>query len=539
MKEQKRRIIAALLSTIIAGAGQLYRKRYAAGIVFMLVFFSSIFFFKIVWAGFNYAFFAVLLAWIVLWMVNIIDAYKGPFCESAPCEDACPAGIKTLDYITLVACNKFDDAYKSILKKTPFIGTLGRICHAPCEDKCSRSGIDDAIAIRYIKRSLELRVKSLELKDESSESKTQKKIAVIGGGPCGLTCAYELRKKGHSVSVFESEKELGGMLIQCIPEYRLPGDIVKQEIEFIEASGVEIKRGVKVGKDISFKDIEEEFDAVFIAAGAPSSQKLNIEGEWESGVYYGLEFLKTAKTGKSPDLGDNVIVIGCGNTAFDSARTAIRLGSQNVRIFYRRTLEVAPADKTAIYRAKEEGLDFRFLVNPVSILRNDRVLKVQFRETSGTEFQEEATSLIIAIGQRVDLDFIPETIVVSKTGTVVVNPQMRTNEPSIFAGGDVVTGPSSVAEAIGDGKLAAKSIDRYLRGWKAKLENWLEFDERPYIEKVEGAAWLERNPKEQARIKIPLIDDRNNFKEVERDSPKEKVIEEAKRCLRCPYRFRW
>ena len=548
MKDRKRRLIASLLSFIIVGTGQLYRKRYAAGISFLLLAVSSALFFKIVWNGFNYAFFAVLFAWIVLWAVNITDAYKGPFYPNAPCEDACPAGIKASDYVTLIACGRFDEAFESILRKTPFVGILGRVCHAPCEDKCSRSGVDTTIAIRYLKRSLEFKVQSLELKDKG-KFRIQKKIAVIGGGPCGLTCAYELRKKGYSVIIFEREKEPGGMLVQCIPEYRLPIDIVKQEIELME-KGIEIKRCIEIGRDISFEDIEREFDAVFIATGAGMSNRLEIEGE--NLAHYGLDFLKLTKSKEQVELGTSVVVIGGGDVAIDVARSAKRLGASRVCVVCLESIENMPAKKSEIDEAIKERIEIRHGWGVSQISGKTQVSGVKLVKCTSAFDQEDSfnpsfdentrdsidcNTVIIAIGQQGEFNFLHNSIGTSKMGTLLVDKHMRTNKSGVFAGGDAVIGPSSVAEAIGAGKLAAKSIDRYLRGWKAKLDNWLDFDERPHIGKVEEAAWLEKNPKEQTGIRIPLIEDRSDFKEIETNSAKEEVIKEAKRCLRCPYRF--
>jgi NADPH-dependent glutamate synthase beta subunit-like oxidoreductase/TM2 domain-containing membrane protein YozV len=533
--ERKRRIVALFLSAIIVGAGQLYRKRYLAGIVFLLIAVSSAVFLKIIWSGFNYSFIGVIAAWIILWAVNVIDAYKGPFIETAPCEDACPVGIGASDYVALVAANRFDDARSVILRQTPFVGTLGRICPAPCETKCSRSGTDTSIAIRHLKRV----ISDVTTPPDFQPPSRPGRVAVIGGGPCGLTCAYDLRCKGYEVSVFEKEETLGGMLTQCIPEFRLPMEIVMSEIALIKRTGVEIRTGVQVGKDIGFEDIQKEHDAVLVATGTQDSRQLNIEGEWEPGIHYGLEFLRATRAGNPPDLGDSVIVIGCGNTAFDSARTAIRLGCQKVSIFYRRTIDVAPAEKGAIYRAEEEGLDFRFLVTPIAIEKMDSgALRVRFSKTSGDEFEEEITSLIVAIGQTTQHDFLSQGIKTSGTGTIVVDRHMRTNKPRVFAAGDVATGPSTVAQAIGTGKRAAESIDSLLGGWRSRLDGWLQFDESLVVGKVPDAAWLEKTPKPRERMQIACHPDRTGFDEVELVSSEEASITEAKRCLRCSHRFR-
>lgn len=222
--EKKERLIASIISVSLPGIGQLYRKRWGTGIFIFLFFFLSIWFLKIIWTGFNYWFLGILFAWIIIWIANIIDAYKGPFYLSSPCEDGCPAGIRVSEYIALIANNKFEEAYKVIAKETPFVATLGRICTAPCEEKCSRQGIESPIAIRYLKRAISEYAGNKIIRYPASSIQHPAKVAVIGGGPAGLTCAYELRKKGYNITVFEKEKEIGGMLRFSIPEYRLPKD---------------------------------------------------------------------------------------------------------------------------------------------------------------------------------------------------------------------------------------------------------------------------------------------------------------------------
>ena len=309
------------------------------------------------------------------------------------------------------------------------------------------------------------------------------KIAIIGSGPAGLTAAYELIKKGYLVTVFESMPEPGGMLRKCIPEYRLPKTVLDTEIKRIKKLGVEIRTNVTVGKDLTIDDIlQRDYKAIFIATGAHKSRKLGVEGEGLKGVLHALDFLRDVNLGKKVKLGDRIAVLGGGNVAIDAARTALRLRSKEVNILYRRSREEMPANPWEVKEAESEGVKIQFLVAPKRILGKDgqvaavECIRMRLGEPDesgrrrpipieGSEFTADLDAVILAIGEAPDLSFLPKGMEVAEENTITVNPfTMETSLAGIFAGGDAVSGPATVIEAIVAGKRAAVSIDRYLKG---------------------------------------------------------------------------
>jgi NADPH-dependent glutamate synthase beta subunit-like oxidoreductase len=319
-------------------------------------------------------------------------------------------------------------------------------------------------------------------------------VAIIGAGPAGLTAAYELAKKGYPVTVYESSLHAGGMLRKCIPEFRLPKSIVDAEIEHVKKIGVEIKTGVTVGKDLPFNDLhKEEFKAIFLSVGAHRTKKLGVEGENLKGVFDALDFLKLVNEGEKVNIGERVAIIGGGNVAIDSARTAIRSGAKEVTILYRRSKDEMPANPYEIKEAEREGVKISYLATPKRILgQNGRVTAVECvkmalgepdetgrrapKPVEGSEFNFPIDSVIVAIGEAPDLSFAPTDIEVNEDKTVAVEPfTVITSQPGVFAGGDCVSGPASVVEAVLAGKKAADSIDEYLRIEKPlKAEQVLE-----------------------------------------------------------------
>ena len=313
-------------------------------------------------------------------------------------------------------------------------------------------------------------------------SRREEKVAVIGSGPAGLTAAVKLAEKGYCVTVFESLPEPGGMLRKCIPDYRLPKNVLDDEIKSVKEMGVEIKTNVTVGKDLKFDDLwREGYKAVFIGVGAHKPRKIRLKGEELEGVMHALDFLWKTNKGEKVELGEKVAVIGGGNVAVDAARTALRLGAREVTILYRRSRDEMPANPWEVAEAEKEGVKIEFLVSPLEVLgENGRVkavkcIKMRLGEVDetgrrkpepieGSEFTAEFDTVILAVGEKPDLSFLPEEIEVSE-GKILVNPfTMETTMPGVFAGGDAVTGPATVIEAILAGMKAAESIDRYLRG---------------------------------------------------------------------------
>lgn len=474
---------------------------------------------------------------------------------SAPCQYICPIDQEASVYVALIAIGKFEEALNIIRKDNPLPTVCGRVCHHPCETVCTAAEMGEPIAIRALKRFI--MDWAIEKGYQSpSEQKEQKKykVAVVGAGPAGLAAGYYLNRKGYKVTVFESLPVLGGMLTVGIPKHRLPKRTLNFDIEHIIKSGVAIKTNKALGKDFSIDDLfKEGYRAIFIAIGAHKSMKLNISGEDANGAIHALDLLKTVNLGKKAELGENVGIVGGGNAAIDSARVAIR--SKNctkVTVLYRRTRKEMPAFEEEIDHAIEEGIDIQFLVTPIRILtENGKVIGVECIRMKlgdldesgrrrpvpikGSEFTLELDTLIPAIGERPDISFLTDkdNLKTSKWDTIDVDDEtLLTDREGVFAGGDVVTGPRTVVEAIAAGKLAAESIEKYLSGKSLAREYKLS---RPslYVEPVE----LTEEEIEQAeRPKMPKLPPgarKKNFKEVELGLSEEKAIKEARRCLRC------
>lgn len=470
---------------------------------------------------------------------------------TAPCKAACPAHISVQGYIALAAEGRYSEALQLIKQENPFPAVCGRVCHHPCESVCTRSQIDEPVAIDNIKRFLA----DLDLRAETriipaSKAKTDDKVAVFGSGPAGLTCAYYLAIEGYRVSVFEKLAVPGGMLIVGIPAYRLPRDIIEAEIKIIKDMGVEFRLGVEIGKDVTVRQLREEgYKAFFVAIGAHECKSLGIEGEDLEGVYPGVKFLREVNLGDfRASLGDRVAVIGGGNVAMDAVRTARRLGSARPFIVYRRGLEEMPASAEELEECREEGIEIMTLTNPVRILReNGRTNAIECvkmtlgdpdasgrrrpEEIEGSEFILEADAVIPAIGQESDWACLTEecACTVSGWGTLKVDPlTLQSDDPDLFAGGDAVTGPRTVIEAIAAGKQAAISIDRFIRGLnlrEGREEEWQAVKNVP-------TAGYDRIP----RQKMPRLSSEtriSNFDEVQQGLSEEQVRQEAQRCLNC------
>lgn len=369
----------------------------------------------------------------------------------------------------------FEKALRKIMGNVPLPMVTTLICFHP-----ERAGLDVEKILEKIER---LNEESLKKEKRRKPFKTSKeKIAVIGSGPAGLTVAYVLGRKGYGVTVFEALPEPGGMLRKCIPEYRLPKHVLNREIQRIENLGVEIKTGINVGKNLNFNDLwKGGYKAIFIGAGVHKIQKLKIEGAHLKGVVYALDFLWNVNSDKKIEVGKNIVVVGGGNVAIDAAKTALRLGANEVTILYRRSREEMPANPWELKEAEDEGVKIEFLVAPQKILEeNGKVSAVECvrmelgepDETGrrrpipveGSEFAHRTDMAILAIGETPELEFLPKEIELNEDGTVWVNPiTMETNLQGVFAGGDAVNGPASVIEAIRDGKRAAESVEDYLK----------------------------------------------------------------------------
>ncbi|MGQ9743182.1 MAG: NAD(P)-binding protein [Candidatus Bathycorpusculaceae bacterium] len=464
------------------------------------------------------------------------------------CRATCPAGLNVQGYIALVAQRKFKEAYELIRQHVPFPGVLGRVCFSPCENECERGYVEAPIAIRAIKRFVADYMAEQTLEEVAAFPKVHtEKVAIIGAGPAGLTAAYELIKAGYPVTVFESLPEPGGMLRYGIPQYRLPKDILEKEIKYLENLGVEIVTNVTFGEDLTLSDLKARgYQAVFIAIGAWKSPRMGIEGEQLKGVIPALDFLRNVNSGIKVEVGERVAVIGGGNVAIDAARVALRLGAKQVFILYRRSRTEMPAFQPEVEQAEKEGVKVLFLKSPKRIIgKYGKVIAVECLQMKltdpdetgrrrvipieGSEHIIEVDTVIPAIGQILDSRFLPKEIQVTTYG-IYVNPiTLQTSIPGIFAGGDAVTGPATVIEAITDGKKAAFFIQKYLRGEELNAGVGEEMLPPVPISPKLGIEKKER----QAMPTLPIEKRVRSFEEVELGFSEEMAVQEAKRCLAC------
>lgn len=467
------------------------------------------------------------------------------FPEWPPCTLACPAGIDIPGYLRLIAQGKIDDAYALILEKVPLPGVLGRVCTHPCEDACRRKEVNMPIAICALKRYVADNETGSWRKGLRVKGDTGHKLAIVGAGPAGLTAAFYLRMKGHQVTIFESRAEPGGMMRFGIPDYRLPKDILRAEIEEIQNIGVEIRTNTKV--DSLEKLFAEGYNAVFLGIGAHQGLKIGVEGEDDPRVIEGVTFLREVSLGKRVAPGNRVAVIGGGNAAIDSARTALRLGAKEVAIIYRRTRREMPASPEEIDEALAEGVQIHFLAAPSRITSQGGKLELECIrmelgaiDASGrrrpepikdSEFSMSFDTIIAAIGQRPEIPPQLDLATGQGNGIQVAPDILATSREGVFAGGDAVTGPASVIDAIAAGRRAASSIDKFLGG-DGNIEETLY--ERPAVEAYTGKrdkGFADLTRVQVPKISVPDIDD--SFAEVALGLDAEQAIGEAKRCLHC------
>lgn len=477
-----------------------------------------------------------------------IDKREERPCKAA-CVDACPIHTNVLGYLKHISEGRFQDAYMLIRATNPFPSVCGRVCYAPCEGVCNRGQLDDPLAIRDLKRFAvdHFDIDTLEV---PQITKTEKRVAVIGAGPAGLACAHNLALEGHEVTVYEALPEPGGMLRYAIPEYRLPKKELKKEISYIEKLGVKIQCDTEVGKDITLETIKNDFDAIFIGAGAPKGLLLGVEGEELPEVVDGIRFLRSVNTGDPVKIGRNVAVIGGGNTAIDCARTAKRLGSENVKLIYRRTRDEMPAAHEEVEALLQEGIEIQFLTTPVRFYdENGRLAKMECirmeldePDASGrrrpvpianSEFSLPVDTVITALGQATQTSFVEGLgVLLAKNGTIEVDASTgATNIERVFAGGDVSTGPAYVVDAIAAGQRAARSISRYLKGEEITTANERKAPNK--LTDTEVANLTKRYPRLN-RITIPekSVEERvTNFGEVTIGYNLEDAMAEASRCL--------
>ena len=469
----------------------------------------------------------------------------------SPCRDGCPAGTRVHGYVALTSKGKFQEALDVVRETLPFPAICGRACHHPCEDQCNRREVEGPVSIRVLKRFIsDWARENGEAPPQALEPTREEKVAVVGAGPSGLTCALRLLEMGYPVTVFEASGKAGGMVTGCIPDYRIPTEIASYDVDRVLASGVEVKKNTRVGKDITFDQLKKDHKAVFVAVGCQDAARLPVEGAEAKGVLYGLPFLQEAKaSGKVEGFGQTAIVIGGGNVGIDCARTALRLGAKEVHLVCLETRDLTsrdrmPAHSWEIEEAEEEGVIIHGSLGPKKVLsENGRVAGLEtavctsvydegggfapkFSEGSGPSIAGD--TLIIAIGQRSDLTGF-EGLEKTARGTIGADEvTLETNLPGVFAGGDIVRGPASIIEAVAQGNEAAISIDRFINGLdlregrEKEAEAPVPLPERE-IERRESVELRLRAPEERVR----------DFQEIELALSAEAAIEEASRCLNC------
>ncbi len=467
-----------------------------------------------------------------------------------PCMKACPGHTDCQGYVGLVANGEFAKANELIKDKIPLPASIGRVCPHPCEDACRRGLVDEPISIAMIKRFAgDMDIAADERFIPDMDEDTGKSVAIIGGGPMGLSAAYFLRQRGHDVTIFDSMPKLGGMLRYGIPEYRLPKEVLDAEIAIMEAMGIQIVPNTKIGVDIPLDTIRNDFDAVVLGIGAWLSTGVGCPGEDAEGVIGGIDFLRRVVRNEHIDLGKNVAIVGGGNTAMDACRTAVRLGAENVYNIYRRTKNEMPADMLEIEEGEEEGVIFKNLTNPIEIIKDKnghvkqivlQVMELGEADASGrrkpipVEGKTETIdvdTVLLAIGQKVDASMFE--IDKTKKGGISYDPKtMMTSIPGVFAGGDCGNDKISIAiESIADAKKIAESVDAYLNGEIYEYEPRFHVEKDDITEKTfEDRERLCREKADQ----LNALERKDNFTEIIYGGlTVEQAMKEASRCLEC------
>jgi formate dehydrogenase beta subunit len=479
---------------------------------------------------------------------------------TAPCMSVCPTKLNIPQYIEQIAECSPGSSLATIREGTCLAGTLGRVCVRPCESNCRRQNIDESISIKYLKRfAADYELEKNARPKVTPAPKGEKKVAVLGAGPAGLSCAYYLAQMGYKVTIFERLGEPGGMAAVGIPDYRLPRDILGGEADFVKDLGVEIKYNTMVGTDITMSQLEEQFDAMFIGVGAHNSSPMGVEGEDKGykGFIPGVKYLLDVNMGKDPyPEGKKVVVVGGGNVAMDCVRSSFRIGKPDVNLVYRRTKAEMPADPVEIHDAEEEGVNFHYLCNPTRIIEKDgkvvavECIRMELGEPDksgrrrpvpvpGSEFIIETDILIPAIGQAVNMSFLEEKlgIQITKWKTVLVDQDtFETSRKGIFSAGDCETGPDVLVRACGNGKRAAWRIDQYLRGEELTPSDKEKFNDLftkvKVYQKDENIGIAGGDARAHLRMMDPEVR-KWTFDEVEEGYRVDEAIKEASRCLRC------
>ncbi|MGQ9687179.1 MAG: NAD(P)-binding protein [Desulfobaccales bacterium] len=481
----------------------------------------------------------------------IPSAYAIEKLDRAPCVAACPAKINVQGYVQLVKVGKNAEAVKLIMDRLPLPGVLGRICPHPCENQCRRQKVDEPIAICQLKRFAADQVDLASLSWPEISPRPEK-VAIIGSGPAGLSCAYHLARRGYPVTIFEALPVTGGMLRVGIPDYRLPKEVLDREIQNIERLGVEIRTNTALGRDFSLDDLfHQGYQAVFLGLGCHQGRSLGIPGEDAEGVVQGVDFLRQLNLGQNPRVGKKLAIIGGGNVAFDVARSARRLGAESITIVYRRSREEMPALKEEIEAAQCEGIHLHYLAAPKQVVVKDGkvagliCIRMELGPPDdsgrrrpipikGSEFQLDVDMILPAVGQSADLSCLEDTkIVATRYGTLEVDPiTYQTSRPGVFAAGDVHTGPWVAIGAVAGGLEAAESIDRYLQGQDLKAGRDLGEEAQAMAKWADIPLDEEKKPREAIPALPPEICC-TCFEEVAKGYSLEQAQAEADRCLNC------
>lgn len=464
---------------------------------------------------------------------------------TAPCKGTCPAGVNAQGYVALIAAGKFHEAYELIRENCPLPAVCGRICHHPCQGACNRKEIDEPVAVRDLKRFAAdyvyaHRAEHRAFTQKSAQQRSER-VAIIGGGPAGLTAARDLTALGYRCTIIESRPFLGGMLRLGVPAYRLPRHVLDREIDDIVQGRVEVRPNTKFGRDVAIDSLKREgFAAIFVGTGAHQSNRMELDGDDAEGVHYGLDFLGRVNLGEPVEVGEKTVIVGGGNVAMDAARAALRLGSKQVTVVYRRGRAEMPALPEELEQAEQEGVKLSLLANPVRVIKDRKghvkgleCLKMKLgapdasgrrrpEPVKGSECIVDAQTVIIAVGQSADLEGIPLT-----NGKLATSDSLATQIDGVFAGGDVVLGPASLVEAMAHGHQAAKAIHAYLNGKPL-----------PSVKRSEQKFAGLPNPEVPSAPKhaMPRLAENErgrDFREIDLGYTEEQAVAEAKRCLAC------
>jgi NADH-quinone oxidoreductase subunit F len=470
----------------------------------------------------------------------------------APCQEACPAGTDAGRYVGLIGQGRYDEAYEVAAEVNPFPSVCGWICTAPCESVCRRGTLDEPIAIRRLKRFATEQGKLPPVAPPAK--KRNQKVAIVGGGPAGMSAAYYLARLGYKVTVFEAMPVPGGMMAIGIPEYRLPRTALRAEIDRIVGLGVELKLDSAMGRDFTLADLEAKYDAVFLATGASRSRKLGVPGDGLPGVVPATLFLKQVNLGEKPVLKGPVVVVGGGSTAMDAARSALRSGASSVTVLYRRGRAEMPAQSEEVEAAEHEGVRIQFEAAVTEVVGSDKGItcvnyigqrstgkfdggRAVYEPVPGSGREVDASTVLVAVGEEPDPSILPEGAGIETSGFsgIVADAGMATGRKGVFAGGDVVSGAKTIIHAVGAGRRAAGSVHEYLSGSRdgeAEIMATVRVPKAP-----EPVLSVDLATRPQVRTEMPAYQP-GSFTPTQPSLEIAAARNEATRCFRCDAIYR-